>query len=99
MRTCRYKWNIFLNQKGLLLELIGTFHLSSKEIYMYSYACDFSQITLLQYLNPKNSETVVQAYLPHVYATLVGSLTIITDNRKELRNELFEKVASELGIK
>ena len=42
----------------------------------------------------KTLETLVQAYLQHIYATFGGSFTLITDNWKYLENELFQKVAS-----
>ena len=35
----------------------------------------------------------------HVYATFSGSLTIITNNGKEFKNELFQKAANKLDIK
>ena len=44
-------------------------------------------------------ETVVQAYLQHVYGTIDGYLTLITDNGKEFNNELSQKAAEEFGIK
>ena len=47
----------------------------------------------------KIAEQVIQAYLQYIYATFGGSLTLVKDNGKELKNELFQKVASELGIK
>ena len=45
----------------------------------------------------KTAETVVQVYLWQVYPTFGGSLTLITDNGKELKNELFRKIV--LGMK
>ena len=45
------------------------------------------------------AETVVQVYCQHIYVTLGGSLTLTADNGKELENELFQKVASKLGLK
>ena len=47
---------------------------------------------------PKTAETCVQAYLLHVYITFGLSLTLIIDNRNELKYKLFQKCASKLGI-
>ena len=44
-------------------------------------------------------ETVVQVYLQNAYTTSGGTLTLITNNDKEFKNELFQNVAFELGIK
>ena len=46
-----------------------------------------------------HKETVIQAYLKHVYATFSSSLTVITDNSKEFKNDLLKELAEELGIK
>ena len=43
----------------------------------------------------KTDEVVAHTCLQHVYATVGGSLNIITDSGKELKNDLFQKVASE----
>ena len=40
----------------------------------------------------KTAETVVQVYLQHIYATFGGSLAFKTENRKEVKNELFQKL-------
>ena len=40
----------------------------------------------------QTDERVVQAYLQHVYVTFGGSISLTTDNRKELKNTLFQKV-------
>ena len=39
----------------------------------------------------KHTETVIQEYLKHVYATFGGSQTMITDNGKEFKNDLFKR--------
>ena len=47
----------------------------------------------------KQVETIVHAYLQNKYTTIGSSLTMITDNGNEFKNDLFEKGADELGIK
>ena len=39
------------------------------------------------------------SYFQHIYVTFCGSLTLITNNGKGFKNELFQIVASELDIK
>ena len=45
----------------------------------------------------KTDVTVVNIYLQYIYATFGEFLTLITDNGKEFKKELFQKVASELS--
>ena len=48
----------------------------------------------------KSTETFIQAYLQHVYAIFGSALTCVTDSVMEfLKNELYQTVAEELGIK
>ena len=47
----------------------------------------------------KEVDMIVQAYLQYIYTTFGRSLTMITENGKESKNDLFKKVADELGIK
>ena len=47
----------------------------------------------------KTADTFAQAYLQHIYTMFGGFLTLIIENRKEFKNELLQKVSSELGIK
>ena len=47
----------------------------------------------------KSAEMVVKAYIGHVYSMFGGSLTMLTDNRIEFRNDVFDKVCDKLGIK
>ena len=42
---------------------------------------------------------MLQAYINNIYVKFVGSLKIFSDNGTEFKNQLFEKVAKELGVK
>ena len=42
---------------------------------------------------------VVQAYIDNVYSKFGGSLHILSDNGIEFKNQIFEQVAKELGVK
>ena len=46
-------------------------------------------------MHEKSAETVVQATYS-IHATFGDSLTFITDNGKEFKNDIFQKVACEL---
>ena len=41
---------------------------------------------------------MVTAYVDNVYAKFGGSKKILSDNGTEFKNQLFEKVAKELGV-
>ena len=42
---------------------------------------------------------MLQAYIDNIYAKFGGSLKILSDNGTEFKNQLFEKVAKEQGVK
>ena len=50
-------------------------------------------------LKSKQANKVLQAYIDNVYAKFSGSLKILSDNGTEFKNQLFEKIAKELGMK
>ena len=50
-------------------------------------------------LKTKQASEVLQAYIDHIYAKFGGSLKILSDNGTEFKNQLFEKIAKELGVK
>ena len=50
-------------------------------------------------MKTKQASEVLQAYIDNVYVKFGGSLKILSDNGTEFKNQLFEKVAKELGIK
>ena len=47
----------------------------------------------------RTAEIVAQAYLKHLYATCGGSLTLITDNDKELKINSLKKLLFSLELK
>ena len=46
----------------------------------------------------KKAETVLKAYMDHVYCKHGGSLKILSDNGTEFKNKLMEEVSKELGV-
>ena len=50
-------------------------------------------------LKTKQTNEVLQVYIDNVYSKFGGSLKILSDNGTEFKNQLFEKVAKELGVK
>ena len=49
-------------------------------------------------LKTKRAEELVQMYIDQIYPKFGGFLKILTDKGTELKNELFDKVAQELGV-
>ena len=47
----------------------------------------------------KSAETVVKAYMDHVYSVFGGSSHMLTDNGSKFRNDMFDEVCDKLGIK
>ena len=47
----------------------------------------------------KSAETIVKAYMDHVYSIFVGGSHMLTDNGSEFRNNMFDEVCDKLGIK
>ena len=47
----------------------------------------------------KPVETVVKAYINHVYSIFGSSSRMLTDNGSEFRNNMFDEVCDKLGIK
>ena len=46
----------------------------------------------------KKAETVLKAYMNHVYCKYGGSFKILSDNETEFKNKLMEEVSKELGV-
>ena len=46
----------------------------------------------------KTATEVIQVYIDHVYAQFGRSRKILSDNGTELKNQLFEGIAQELGV-
>ena len=47
----------------------------------------------------KSAETIVKAYMDHIYSIFGGSLRMLTDNGSEFKNDVFDEVCNKLGIK
>ena len=58
--------------------------------------CLFTNYPITIPISDKTAETAVQAFLQHIYVIFDGSLTLLTDNGKEFKNDLLKKVAAEL---
>ena len=82
------------------MDLIGTFHLPSTRGHQYALTamCMLTGYVFCEPLKTKQPEEVVQTYIDNIYCKFGGSLKILTDNRTEFKNELFDKVAKELGV-
>ena len=49
---------------------------------------------------PSNlAETIVKAYMDHIYSIFEGSSRMLTDNGSGFRNDVFDEVCDKLGIK
>ena len=46
-----------------------------------------------------SAETVVKAYMDHIYSVFRASSQMLTDNVSEFRNDVFDEVCDKLGIK
>ena len=46
----------------------------------------------------KRAETVLKAYMNHVYYKYGGSFKILSDNGTEFKNKLMEEISKELGV-
>ena len=82
------------------MDLIGEFYPSSKSGYKYALIviCMLTRYVFCVPLKSKQANKVLQAYID-VYAKFGGSLKILSDNGTEFKNQLFEKIAKELGMK
>ena len=82
------------------MDLIGTFHSPSTRGHQYALTamCMLTGYVFCEPLRTKQAEEVVQTYIDNIYCKFGGSLKILTDNGTEFKNELFDKVAKELGV-
>ena len=60
--------------------------------------CVLTGYVFCEPLKTKQAKEVVQTYIDHIYCKFGGSLKILMDNGTEFKNELFDKVAKELGV-
>ena len=79
----------------LIMDLIRELYPPSKAGHKY-VICMLTSYVFCIPLKTKQASEVLQTY---VYAKFGGSLKILSDNGTEFKNQLFEKVAKELGVK
>ena len=86
--------------KFISMDLIGEFHLPSSKgnRYALTVICMFTGYTFCIPLPDKKAETILKAYMDHVYCKHGGSLKILSDNGTEFKNKLMEEVSKELGV-
>ena len=83
------------------MDLIGEFYPPSKSSHKYALTviCMLTGCVFCIPLKSKQANEVLQTYIDNVYAKFGGSLKILSDNGTEFKNQLFEKIAKELGVK
>ena len=86
--------------KFISMDLIGEFHPPSTKGNRYALMviCMFTGYTFCIPIPNKKAETVLKAYMDHVYCKYGGSLKILSDNGMEFKNRLMEEVSKELGV-
>ena len=86
--------------KFISMDLIGEFHLPSSKgnRYALTVICMFTRYTFCIPIPNKKAETVLKAYMDHVYCRYRGSLKILSNNGTEFKNKLMEEVSKELGV-
>ena len=83
------------------MDLIGEFHPPSKRgnKYALKVICMLTGYVFCIPLRTKTASEVIHAYINNVYAQFGGSHKILSDNGTEFKNQLFEQIAKELGVK
>ena len=81
------------------MDLIGSFPESSRgNCYALTVICMLTGYTFCIPIPSKSADDVVRAYVDNVYSKYGGSRKILSDNGSEFKNQLFTKVATELGV-
>ena len=82
------------------MDLIGEFHPPSKKgnKYALTVICMLTRYVFCVPLKSKTACEVIQAYIDNIYAVFGGSRKILSDNRTEFKNQMFENIAQELGV-
>ena len=81
------------------MDLIGDFTPSSKgNKYALTIICMLTGYTFCIPIPSKKASDVITAYIDNVYSKFGGSKKILSDNGTEFKNQLFEKIAKELGV-
>ena len=81
------------------MDLIGDFTPSSKgNKYALTVICMLTGYTFCIPIPSKKASDVITAYIDNVYSKFGGSKKNLSDNGTEFKNQLFEKIAKELGV-
>ena len=82
------------------MDLIGEFHPPSKKGNKYALPviCMLTGYVFCVSLKSRTACEVIQAYIDNIYAAFGGSREILSDNRTEFKNQMFENIAQELGV-
>ena len=81
------------------MDLIGDFIPSSKgNKYALTVICMLTGYTFCIPIPSKKASDVITAYIDNVYSKFGGSKKILSDNGTEFKNQLFEKIAKDLGV-
>ena len=81
------------------MDLIGDFTPSSKgNKYALTVICMLTGYIFCIPIPSKKASDVITAYIDNVYSKFGGSKKILSDNGTEFKNQLFEKIAKELGV-
>ena len=81
------------------MDLIGDFTPSSKgNKYALTVICMLTGYTFCIPIPSKKASDVITAYIDNVYSKFGGPKKILSDNGTEFKNQLFEKIAKELGV-
>ena len=85
----------------ICMDIVGPISpVSSKGNQFYLIVVDMlTGYTMAVAISNKSAETVVKAYMDHVYSIFRGSSCMLTDNGSEFRNDVFDEVCDKLGIK
>ena len=83
------------------MDLIGELYPLSRSGHKYALTviCMLTGYIFCVPLKTKQASEVLQVYIDNIYAKFGGSLKILSDNGTEFKNQLFEKIAKELGVK
>ena len=83
------------------MDLIGELYPPSKSRHKYALTviCMLMGYVFCVPLKSKSAPEAMQAYIDQVYAKFGGSYQVLSDNGTEFKNQVFEQVTKELGVK
>ena len=84
----------------ITMDLIGEFHPKSStgNAYALTVICMLTGYTFCIPIKTKTAHEAVKVYIDNVYSKFGSSICILSDNRTEFRNQLFDNVAEQQGI-